>query len=133
MCWVLFFKQKTAYEMRISDWSSDVCSSDLPVPTKRMSLSVSVPSGVTNGRVCASMSSATLSHIAFHCRGVIVDVSFDPAVLCRMPALFPARTPYIEICQKTAYISDRRFAVQCLTEQILAHAERLRSEEHTSE
>src|SRR3546814_707380 len=36
MCFVLFFcffffffKQKTAYEMRISDWSSDVCSSDL--------------------------------------------------------------------------------------------------------
>src|SRR3546814_1655132 len=31
-----FFKQKTAYEMRISDWSSDVCSSDLlgvPGPT----------------------------------------------------------------------------------------------------
>src|SRR3546814_6288360 len=32
MCVLLlffFFKQKTAYEMRISDWSSDVCSSDL--------------------------------------------------------------------------------------------------------
>src|SRR3546814_7527839 len=29
MSLVLFFKQKTAYEMRISDWSSDVCSSDL--------------------------------------------------------------------------------------------------------
>src|SRR3546814_1677822 len=28
---ILFFKQKTAYEMRISDWSSDVCSSDLPL------------------------------------------------------------------------------------------------------
>src|SRR3546814_4490824 len=28
-CYVFFFKQKTAYEMRISDWSSDVCSSDL--------------------------------------------------------------------------------------------------------
>src|SRR3546814_19511365 len=28
---VFFFKQKTAYEMRISDWSSDVCSSDLPL------------------------------------------------------------------------------------------------------
>src|SRR3546814_5686866 len=27
-----FFKQKTAYEMRISDWSSDVCSSDLGFP-----------------------------------------------------------------------------------------------------
>src|SRR3546814_7126464 len=34
MLWVLFFffKQKTAYEMRISDWSSDVCSSDLGHP-----------------------------------------------------------------------------------------------------
>src|SRR3546814_2615836 len=30
MCFLFFFfKQKTAYEMRISDWSSDVCSSDL--------------------------------------------------------------------------------------------------------
>src|SRR3546814_8891892 len=29
MLLVFFFKQKTAYEMRISDWSSDVCSSDL--------------------------------------------------------------------------------------------------------
>src|SRR3546814_14877233 len=28
-----FFKQKTAYEMRISDWSSDVCSSDLRLAT----------------------------------------------------------------------------------------------------
>src|SRR3546814_2914046 len=30
-CFFFFFKQKTAYEMRISDWSSDVCSSDLEV------------------------------------------------------------------------------------------------------
>src|SRR3546814_13871719 len=30
-----FFKQKTAYEMRISDWSSDVCSSDLDRPRLR--------------------------------------------------------------------------------------------------
>src|SRR3546814_1917734 len=28
---LFFFKQKTAYEMRISDWSSDVCSSDLQI------------------------------------------------------------------------------------------------------
>src|SRR3546814_5621410 len=28
-CFFFFFKQKTAYDMRISDWSSDVCSSDL--------------------------------------------------------------------------------------------------------
>src|SRR3546814_12406320 len=28
-CFCVFYKQKTAYEMRISDWSADVCSSDL--------------------------------------------------------------------------------------------------------
>src|SRR3546814_13515632 len=32
---VFFFKQKTAYEMRISDWSSDVCSSDLSATVLR--------------------------------------------------------------------------------------------------
>src|SRR3546814_1761412 len=32
ICFFFFFKQKTAYELRISDWSSDVCSSDLPSP-----------------------------------------------------------------------------------------------------
>src|SRR3546814_8599687 len=31
-----FFKQKTAYEMRISDWSSDVCSSDLSLRFERI-------------------------------------------------------------------------------------------------
>src|SRR3546814_8661916 len=33
-----FFKQKTAYEMRISDWSSDVCSSDLGLGDARQAL-----------------------------------------------------------------------------------------------
>src|SRR3546814_9750516 len=35
MRWFFFFKQKTAYEMRISDWSSDVCSSDLETDGQR--------------------------------------------------------------------------------------------------
>src|SRR3546814_3407411 len=35
MCFFCFFKQKTAYEMRISDWSSDVCSSDLALRYRR--------------------------------------------------------------------------------------------------
>src|SRR3546814_7489575 len=39
----VFFKQKTAYEMRISDWSSDVCSSDL-------STSISVWQRLTSAR-----------------------------------------------------------------------------------
>src|SRR3546814_7991985 len=37
-CFFFFFKQKTAYEMRISDWSSDVCSSDLGARRARRSL-----------------------------------------------------------------------------------------------
>src|SRR3546814_15872011 len=53
---IVFFKQKSAYELRISDWSSDVCSSDLPgsmpgcfnVPTRRYS----------NGRVFVYCSGA---------------------------------------------------------------------------
>src|SRR3546814_11457770 len=44
-----FFKQKTAYEMRISDWSSDVCSSDLLLtwprpPRKEPRISAKTPS-----------------------------------------------------------------------------------------
>src|SRR3546814_6280979 len=41
--YICFFKQKTAYEMRISDWSSDVCSSDLghPVFTRKPNTDVS--------------------------------------------------------------------------------------------
>src|SRR3546814_12313258 len=35
-CLFFFFKQKTAYEMRISDWSSDVCSSDLGPASDRI-------------------------------------------------------------------------------------------------
>src|SRR3546814_3177191 len=44
-----FFKQKTAYEMRISDWSSDVCSSDL-------------------SREAGKYSAKTVVEIVTHCR-----------------------------------------------------------------
>src|SRR3546814_1119366 len=47
-----FFKQKTAYEMRISDWSSDVCSSDLrtgvPVGERMRALDIKVRQGLAN-------------------------------------------------------------------------------------
>src|SRR3546814_4321417 len=47
-----FFKQKTAYEMRISDWSSDVCSSDL-------SSSSSWPRSTFPERIASSSASGT--------------------------------------------------------------------------
>src|SRR3546814_6851035 len=39
----VFFKQKTAYEMRISDWSSDVCSSDLASQVHGLRHAVTTP------------------------------------------------------------------------------------------
>src|SRR3546814_3916659 len=48
----LFFKQKTAYEMRISDWSSDVCSSDL----KRLGIDYETLAADNPGLVYASIS-----------------------------------------------------------------------------
>src|SRR3546814_16832300 len=44
-----FVKQKTAYEMRISDWSSDVCSSDLPI--QRHHIVLEIEQVVGNGGV----------------------------------------------------------------------------------
>src|SRR3546814_7428689 len=53
---VFFFKQKTAYEMRISDWSSDVCSSDL----KRSGAAEGrEPAGRSSRRRCSSSSSSS--------------------------------------------------------------------------
>src|SRR3546814_6559216 len=53
ICIFFFFKQKTAYEMRISDWSSDVCSSDLFAGDQMLkfsrvdiSVAVSIPGGL---------------------------------------------------------------------------------------
>src|SRR3546814_6127290 len=48
---IFFFKQKTAYEMRISDWSSDVCSSDLPTPTSPYRGPVQVGRHLHNARL----------------------------------------------------------------------------------
>src|SRR3546814_5002571 len=46
---MFFFKQKTAYEVRISDWSSDVCSSDLPSKDPTSWTMHVGPVGVFNG------------------------------------------------------------------------------------
>src|SRR3546814_1045437 len=47
-CLFFFFKQKTAYEMRISDWSSDVCSSDLWGVNVALARNGRVVAGVTS-------------------------------------------------------------------------------------
>src|SRR3546814_3109017 len=54
-----FFKQKTAYEMRISDWSSDVCSSDLRVFQTAASI-VSIPAKPAAAKRSGSGASAAI-------------------------------------------------------------------------
>src|SRR3546814_4820080 len=68
---LFFFKQKTAYEMRISDWSSDVCSSDLRVAEAEAEAE------------CGEFDSAVLQIDAVHAlekRAQIVDTGALPVV-----------------------------------------------------
>src|SRR3546814_7853336 len=48
---LFFFKQKTAYEMRISDWSSDVCSSDLNPKAYAAISDLATASSFRNGKI----------------------------------------------------------------------------------
>src|SRR3546814_10896806 len=73
---VLFFKQKTAYDMRISDWSSDVCSSDLamrycwmapPEPPSPTTCAGSAKASMKRSRVIISDSAESTSlHIVWN-------------------------------------------------------------------
>src|SRR3546814_326811 len=57
---LFFFKQKTAYEMRISDWSSDVCSSDLRIALSMYNTG-SQSRGFSNGYVGRVVGNAGVS------------------------------------------------------------------------
>src|SRR3546814_2532197 len=46
---LFFFKQKTAYELRISDWSSDVCSSELDAPADVVKLALRATNAIGEG------------------------------------------------------------------------------------
>src|SRR3546814_9751409 len=73
---VFFFKQKTAYEMRISDWSSDVCSSDLAKRIKDATISDrSIVATTTDGKKIQ----ATITYLDRGLVGDLInnDVKFD--------------------------------------------------------
>src|SRR3546814_2830951 len=59
---LFFFKQKTAYEMRISDWSSDVCSSDLRGHGSREY--GRHPGGGARGQQYLALAAGNLQHLA---------------------------------------------------------------------
>src|SRR3546814_5729626 len=78
-----FFKQKTAYEMRISDWSSDVCSSDLadiPVADVQIfevedCLLVAIREDLDDRAVMELQDRLTERISRTHARGVLIDIS----------------------------------------------------------
>src|SRR3546814_4908796 len=67
-----FFKQKTAYEMLISDWSSDVCSSDLPLTLAEIMLEEGV------GMLARVLSDSPYS-------GMRVELANDPESVRKYP------------------------------------------------
>src|SRR3546814_9601884 len=79
-----FFKQKAAYEMRISDWSSDVCSSDLSSPAIVMQSYVPMAALLAWWWLGERFAWRTALAIALSFAGVLV-IGFDPMVL-RAPA-----------------------------------------------
>src|SRR3546814_1786077 len=70
---LFFFKQKTAYEMRISDWSSDVCSSDLDV-------------GFIQAPARIKVTPPEPAQPLLHLRGVALDPAIDRRMVDRNAA-----------------------------------------------
>src|SRR3546814_12708620 len=67
---MFLFKQKTAYELRISDWSSDVCSSDLHAPPEKRGFYTSfIQASVVGGFVLSTL-------VVLACRALIPADSF---------------------------------------------------------
>src|SRR3546814_17534420 len=106
MCFlsVFFFcKQKTAYEMRISDWSSDVCSSDLDLEVAAVQHTV-----MCVGTICAFLRTGG-------------DVPVERAVV-KLEALalgfLHSRDPYSYLLARLTAASARRFIETCLWPQI---------------
>src|SRR3546814_1838074 len=106
VCLFFFFKQKTAYEVRISDWSSDVCSSDLLfAPIKRTRIDFLVQKAAELGvgalwpvltahtdvaRVNTERLRATAVEAAEQCERLTLPRLFKPVPLDRALADWPA-------------------------------------------
>src|SRR3546814_1627608 len=132
----VFFKQKTAYEMRISDWSSDVCSSDL--------VSVIEYHGTVQGFLVLipEIDALLLDNVAVstNVRGseigrVLLEFAERSAIEAgyRQIRLYinEAMTENFELYRRIGYTETHRAKVKGLQRVYMAKV--LRSEEHTSE
>src|SRR3546814_1260759 len=127
---VFFFKQKTAYEMRISDWSSDVCSSDL----------VAAHAGALQARVAHGRAH---DEVALAGRGRGQAAHVDDLVLAAAQAVVLEADhvgQLLEVVDHAQVLEERldvrqRDRVDRLGDvaRPLLHGDAVRSEEHTSE
>src|SRR3546814_7093300 len=104
MCFFCF-KQKTAYEMRISDWSSDVCSSDLIGDA-----AIAIPFDAGEPDTIASMVAQTAEHFGR------IDVLHNNAALLDLAFLERDRTAVdtdIEVWDRTMEVNVRGYMVAC--------------------
>src|SRR3546814_6118373 len=122
LCFVFFFffKQKTAYEMRISDWSSDVCSSDLHDAWANRHARDEAGAGTDHRRAAYRAARADVSALADAYFGLDHHTGSDVTALADLRAVGDERA---------GVHAGRKGAIrikQC-------RDPRVRSEEHTSE
>src|SRR3546814_7746468 len=116
-----FFKQKTAYEMRISDWSSDVCSSDLAVLTVA-DADEARAAGLAAELGCKSVPVREIMRVA-------ADV-FSP---CALGAILDEQSIAGLDAAVVAGAAHNQLATPADGERLLSKGLLYRSEEHTSE
>src|SRR3546814_7486885 len=124
-----FFKQKTAYEMRISDWSSDVCSSDLGFDSRYPLHSSSDRHAICSARTWAGA-------IAHAGAGGAAESSLKAFRVCSNISGFRSRTmnTILELRSSFGQASRRTGGWKtCCTPWITIGSSAPRSEEHTSE
>src|SRR3546814_12361356 len=94
---VFFFKQKTAYEVRISDWSSDVCSSDLNLASEsRAASTLRLPSTILTPPSAASI------------------LAVQTKTLASLPSL-PRHTKYFWFTRAVSRSEERRVGKECVS------------------
>src|SRR3546814_9898236 len=124
MCF--FFKQKTAYEMRISDWSSDVCSSDLCIRIGESrdleTMSTTIDAALTGHTVYTTLHTNGVAETIQRVTGMFPDSIRQERVLALLESL------HMIVSQTLVQTMDGRRAA---AREFLVFDQR--SEEHTSE
>src|SRR3546814_8782238 len=104
ICLFFFFKQKTAYAVRVSDWSSDVCSSDLLKPPAPLVGLLDVEGAVTGDGYAAISVAGTIEFPGAD--SVVVQYRLEGATDWTMAGEFPAISPFQQVIAPLASLGS---------------------------